>query len=319
VSSVQSSTGFDQASRLRALIDGLDAAGPAKRTPASLGPAFEPATNSRCRVISVSSGKGGVGKTNIAVSLAIALARRGLRATLLDADLGVANADVICGVNPRVRIERVLSDRAAGAPTQLRDVAIDVPGGFKLIPGSVGLSRMADLTPAQRSGLIEAMVQAEANCDVMIVDTGAGVGALVRSMISAADLSLIVTTPEPTALADAYALIKCIKLSGQDAQSLAVIVNQAQDQRESEQVYQRLNAVCKKFLGLDPPLAGWVAQDALLARAVRMRRPILLESPTAPSARTLVALADTVAALAQLDAPADQARPKGWWSRLFGG
>ncbi|MGH7133699.1 MAG: AAA family ATPase [Phycisphaerales bacterium] len=326
----------DQASRLRALMDAP--ALRARQAPATnaIRQADEsrpasPAPRHGARVIAIASGKGGVGKTSIAVNLAIALAATRLRTTLIDADLGVANADVLCGLSPAARIERVLCQRASGGNASLSEIGIAAPGGFTLVPGSAGLGRMADLNTRERQWLVEAMVELESSCDVVLIDTGAGVGALVRAMLGAADLGLVVATPEPTSIADAYALIKSMRPRtattspppagpSADASPLALIVNQAADEREARAVHERIAGVCRRFLAIDPPMAGWVAQDPLMARAVRSRRPILLDAPSSPAARAIARLACTVSAMAALRIPTPvdhaAARPRRWWSAL---
>lgn len=325
----------DQASRLRALMDApalharhASVASSARQIEESRPPA--PVPRRGARVIAIASGKGGVGKTSIAVNLAIALAATRLRTTLIDADLGVANADVLCGLSPAARIERVLCQRASGGNASLREIGIAAPGGFTLVPGSAGLGRMADLNTRERQWLVEAMVELESSCDVVLIDTGAGVGALVRAMLGAADLGLVVATPEPTSIADAYALIKSMRpraatpppaaAPSADASPLALIINQAVDEREARAVHERIAGVCRRFLAIDPPLAGWVAQDPLMARAVRSRRPILLDAPSSPAARGITRLACTVSAMAALriPTPVDGAspRPRHWWSAL---
>ena len=324
----------DQASRLRALMDApalrarqASVAPPSRQVEESPPPA--PAPRGGARVIAIASGKGGVGKTSIAVNLAIALAATRLRTTLIDADLGVANADVLCGLSPAARIERVLCQRASGGSASLSEIGIAAPGGFTLVPGSAGLGRMADLNTRERQWLVEAMVELESSCDVVLIDTGAGVGALVRAMLGAADLGLVVATPEPTSIADAYALIKSMRPRGAmpasaapnaDASPLALIINQAADEREARAVHERIAGVCRRFLAIDPPLAGWVAQDPLMARAVRSRRPILLDAPSSPAARGITRLCSTVKAMAALrvPTPVDRSapRPRRWWSAL---
>ncbi|MBY0309306.1 MAG: AAA family ATPase, partial [Phycisphaerales bacterium] len=184
----------DQARRLRSLMD----AGPL------------PVPGRRARVVAVSSGKGGVGKTNLAVNLAIALQRRGVRTTLLDLDLGLANADLLCGLNPPSRL-----DRAALRDITLEALTVLAPGGFRLVPGSVGLGRpgaraavgLGAPSEADTSALAR-LHELDACSDVVILDTGAGMGQLVRSCLAVAELVLLVATPEPTSIADAYALLK---------------------------------------------------------------------------------------------------------------
>lgn len=322
----------DQATRLRALVGG--AASPAGASLAAAEAVLEsvlarhdarrtqtaPVRTHLARVVAVSSGKGGVGKTNIAVNLCVAMAARGLRIVLLDADLGTANADVLCGLTPAARLDHVVTPLPMhdGAARRVRDILIDAPGGFRLAPGSAGIARMADLGPDEQRRMLELIGELEREADVLVVDTGAGVGRSVTSMLHAADIGLIVATPEPTSMADAYALLKCLVLSEDHewtpahAAALRLAINQTASPTEAEDVHARLSAVCGRFLGIRPKLLGSIAQDLRVAQAVRARRPLVLHSPDSPAARHMVSLA------AQLIEELGVATPQGR-SRTSGG
>jgi len=293
----------DQATRLRNLIEAQgarltlpEAQDDLPVSPRVQVPTTVPTHDHSAKIICVASGKGGVGKTNVAVNLAIALAARGLRVTLLDADLGTANADVICGLMPHARLEHVFAPAGldyhdAGRRT-IRDILVNAPGGFRLVPGSAGIARMADLGAGERRGLLSALNDLEQDADVVLVDAAAGVGRMVTSFVGASDLCLIVTSPEPTSIADAYALIKCVVMRpthGFESPhgDLALILNQVTDFSEASSVHSRLAAVCNRFLGLDLPLAGWIAQDLRVPEAVRARKPFLLRSPKTPASRNI--------------------------------
>ncbi|MBX3357237.1 MAG: AAA family ATPase [Phycisphaeraceae bacterium] len=311
-------TGADQASRLRALMEAMSAPPapaaadePSAHAPTPAPPRILPPHPRAARLVAIGSGKGGVGKSSLAVNLAIAVARQRLRVTLLDADLGTANADVLCGVMPRNRLEHVLRHDSESRPS-LADIAIDAPGGFRLVPGTAGIARLADLSPHDRAAMIDSLDELEAGADLVLIDTAAGVGSSVTSFLLAADLSLIVTTPEPTAIADAYALIKCLATvpesdgGGRSASewggrgepwdrggrlpSLRLVVNQARDQDEAASVHARISGVSERFLGLTIPLAGWIAQDLRVSQAVRSRRPLLLEHEASPAGRAITDL-----------------------------
>jgi flagellar biosynthesis protein FlhG len=301
----------DQAAGLRALIKQLEAkqlAAPRRERAhrahppvthhphpptAAPVPAMTPAP-AAARVITIASGKGGVGKTNLSVNLAAALAQRGRRVTLVDADLGVANADLLCGLTVARRVEHVLRT----GQQALQTIALDAPGGFRLVPGSAGVARMADLSPAEREGLARHIVALERESDLVLVDAGAGVGALVRSLVQSAGTCLLVATPEPTAIADAYALIKCCQTGASAVMTAGtrwrLVVNQVRDEDEAHAVFGRVRLAAERFLGVEVSLAGWVPVDAQVPAAVRARMPLLLRSPESPAAGAIRQLAGRV-------------------------
>src|SRR5688572_2823429 len=218
----------DQATHLRSLVQGSSA-------PADAGAgAAMPPRRQRATVVAITSGKGGVGKSNVAVNLAITLAGAGKRVTLLDADLGLANADVLCNVDLRTNLSHVIARKK-----ELSDVLVKAPGGFNLIGGASGLARMADLTDDDRQRLVDALGELEQQADVILIDTGAGISPNVLSFTRAADHVLVVTTPEPTAITDAYAVIKVISRDGTDRR-LSLLVNQARSPAEARVVYERI-------------------------------------------------------------------------------
>jgi flagellar biosynthesis protein FlhG len=309
--------GDDQATRLRSLMNAepvgvIEAPAPAPRPQWRDDRTAALAAARTAAVVAIASGKGGVGKTNISVNLAIALAAKGLRVTLLDADLGTANADVLCGVHPAARLDHVLAPgrldyQDAGRRT-IRDIAIDAPGGFRLVPGSAGIARMADLDAFERRWLVAALIELAADADVLLIDAAAGVGAGVTTLLEAADLGVVVATPEPTAVADAYALIKCLSLGARAGQAplderLALVVNQAASPLEAFATHARLAGVCRRFLALDLPMLGFVAHDVRVGEAVRAQRPLLLRSPAAAAARGVVELAGAVTNILGLQLP----------------
>lgn len=298
----ETDTAHDQASRLRALVNSGERSAENQNRFRGLvsdprredhrRPSAQPEPRRRdAFVITVASGKGGVGKTSMAVNLAVALAEQRWRVSLLDADLGTANADVLCGLNPAARLEHVLTDLPVhdGARRSILDVAVTAPGGFRLIPGASGIARLADLNEHQRSRLLDSMAELERESDIIVVDAAAGVGGMVTTLLNASDLGLIVVTPEPTSIADAYALIKCAR-SGAGAdlwRAPALLVNQAVDHAEAQSVYSRMAAVCHRFLGFRPGLLGWVAHDLRVGEAVRSRRPVLLGAPSTRASRQI--------------------------------
>ncbi len=261
------------------------------------------------RAIGISSGKGGVGKTNLAVNLAVSLAQRGLKVALLDADLGLANADVLCGLTPRATLEDVISGERT-----LEEVMVHAPGGFRLVPGASGVSRLADMGQSQRREVLLQLMRLERSVDVLLIDTGAGIGANSMAFAAAAHTILITSTPEPTAIADAYGAIKTLVARGR-RDRMQLVVNMALSEDEANAVHARIDRVCKAFLNTRLGYAGSIPFDAALPASVRRREPVTLASPHAPSS---VALRRLAARLAGEADPAPTDVRKGFLARLAG-
>src|SRR5438105_11167212 len=198
----------------------------------------------RASVIAITSGKGGVGKSNIAVNLSIKLASAGKNVVLLDADLGLANADVLCSIDLPYNLSHVIARKK-----ELHEVMVTAPGGFKLIGGASGLARMADLTDFDRRRIAEALAALEHSADTIIIDTGAGISPNVLSFTRTADHVLVVTTPEPTAITDAYAVIKVISKDGTERR-LSLLVNQSRTPHAGRIVQERIAQVARQLLGV---------------------------------------------------------------------
>jgi flagellar biosynthesis protein FlhG len=339
--------GGDQASRLRSMVINLPAPGATRGTATPKDPLPEAASGDAhqraragavrtCPVVAITSGKGGVGKTSTCVNLAIALAKRRVRATLVDADLGLANADVLCGLTPTTRLDSVVDfgrddsgryRRWRDQPRSLTQISVDAPGGFRLVPGSVGIMRMANLPATQRDHLLAGLVELERDSDVVLIDTGAGLSDGVTSFAAAADLAVVIATPEPTSIADAYAMIKCVSQlrapargAGREPEGapprLALLVNQATTPAEGQAVHARIAATCRRFLGMELPLLGVLAHDPAVSQAVKSRTPVLMAAPTSRIAKDLTTLSKSLANMLQVKVPEEPATVKrglfGW-------
>lgn len=243
----------------------------------------------RASVIAITSGKGGVGKSNISVNLAIQLASAGKKVVLLDADLGLANADVLCNVDLPCNLSHVIARKR-----ELNEVMVQAPGGFQLIGGASGLARMADLTDLDRQRIVDSLGQLEEQADIILIDTGAGISPNVLSFTRAADQVLVVTTPEPTAITDAYAVIKVLHREGYDRR-VSLLVNQTRYGGEGRAVQQRIAAVARQFLGVTVYEAGSVPSDEQVSLSVRRRTPFVLSSPRCPAAVAVTQLATRLA------------------------
>ena len=281
----------DQAEQLRNLANSSWA----DKTRSSASP------NSRStRIIAISSGKGGVGKTNVVVNLALAMARQNRRVLILDADLGLANIDVVMGITPRFNLQHVISGQKT-----IREIAIPGELGVQVISGGSGLTELANLTDEQRDRLIAGMSELETMADVLLVDTGAGIGANVLQFILAAQELIVVTTPEPTAITDAYSLIKVVSRLSSDV-SLKLLVNQVRTAREAEEITNNITGVAKRFLHLDIGTYGSLPYDTNLVKAVRRQMPVTLAYPNSPAAYAFGSLA---ARIWNEEPPALQSKP----------
>lgn len=225
-------------------------------------------------VFSVTSGKGGVGKTNIAVNLACCLAQEGKRVVLLDADLGLANVDVMMGLTPSRNLFHLFHEGAS-----LSEILCDTPYGFKMLPASSGMTEMLALSTGQKLELLEAVDTLEDMVDYFIVDTGAGINDNVLYFNLAAQERLVVLTPEPTSLTDAYALIKVMNLR-HGVDRYKVLVNMVPDMKTAKDIFLRLHMACDHFLnGISLDLVGVIPRDPAVRKAVVRQRPFCADDP----------------------------------------
>src|SRR5690606_15577874 len=235
----------------------------------------------RARVLTVTSGKGGVGKTNLSVNLGIALVRRGLRVVVVDADLGLANVDIVLGVD----VERSLWDLLHGG-LSVEAVLVPGPGGLERLPGGSGVRELAALRDGDPRRLLHHLWQPRAMVDGLPIGAG--------------DEVLIVTTTDPSALADAYAMVKVISARRADAR-LLIAVNMAADFREGEATFQRLDSAARRFLGVQTTLLGVVPRDAAVIQAVKRQQPFVLATPQVAAARAVEAMARRLAGVPEAE------------------
>ncbi len=241
------------------------------------------------RAVAVTSGKGGVGKTNLAVNLAVCLAGLGKKVCLLDADLGLANADVLCNLSPRLTLEHVVSGRC-----RLAEAMLLAPGGFRLIPGASGVARLADLDSEHRLRLLTQLAALERLADVVVIDTSAGLSANVLAFAAAAHRVLVTTTSEPTAITDSYGMIKALLAQAPKAR-IELVVNMVSHEQEASSVFDRIDRVSRTFLKRSIDYAGAIPMDEQVREAVQQRVPFVLYAPDTPATEAMRRLARRVA------------------------
>jgi len=250
-------------------------------------------TGSCTHVIAVVSGKGGVGKTLAAVNLSIALAARNHRVILFDMDMGLANADIVLGVEAACTWSDVI-----GGKRTLDDIIIQGPGEISFVPGSSGVTHLANLSEFERHQLKLAMRSIENRYDIVVLDCGAGISKNVIGVAASADTILVMATPEPTAVTDAYAMIKALACNTDGgiyardpAGSIGVMVNMAESRREAKETYDRLASVAARFLHVPVSDYGYILRDDYVSTAVRQRCPVILRYPRSSASSCLMATA----------------------------
>ncbi|MEE8271078.1 MAG: MinD/ParA family protein [Alphaproteobacteria bacterium] len=260
-------------------------------TDASATASMPPAADSAGRkLVAVASGKGGVGKTWFAITLAHALASMGQRILLFDGDLGLANVDIQLGLMPKRDLVSVFEGEITMKGALHRHEAC----GFDIVAGRSGSGTLAGLSTQRLADLESELVALAAGYDRVIVDLGAGIDRTIRRMAGHAGMVLVMTTDEPTALTDAYAFIKVLHGIRPDA-DIRAVVNLASSGASGERTYATLHNACRKFLKLSPPLAGIVRQDRLVRAAIRAQTPLLVRSPTTDAAADVEAIARRLA------------------------
>lgn len=236
--------------------------------------------NNKAKIITVTSGKGGVGKSNFVVNLGILLQNRGKKVLIFDADIGMGNDDVLMGLYPKYNIFDIIFSEKS-----IEDIIVEGPNGISLIPGGSGLNRVQELTQEQRKQFLEKLENLD-EFDYILMDTGAGVSKSILSFISASEDLIILTTPEPTAITDAYSLIKAtdhFKLKNE----AKIIVNKVFTRKEGEDTYNKFEATVNKFLNIKVKYLGCILDDKKLVQSVREQKPFVLLYPNCDAAKDI--------------------------------
>jgi flagellar biosynthesis protein FlhG len=241
------------------------------------------------RVIAVSSGKGGVGKTNVVANLALGLTRLRKRVLVLDADLGLANMDVLLGLTPRYTIEQFFNQEK-----RFSEIIIQGPGGMAIVPAGSGVFDLVDLSESQKLYLQSELDLLAEDVDILLIDTGAGISRNVLYFNMAAHESIILATPEPTSITDAYALIKVLSTRF-EKKHFSILVNVVSNEREAREVFLKISRVADRFLrSLSLDYLGFIPFDEKIPEAVRLQKAVLELYPQAPSSRSLLAVAKSL-------------------------
>jgi len=290
--------GQDQAARLRRLVAEVRGG----RTTARVTDAIIPT-----RVVAITSGKGGVGKTSLSINLGLALAQRKQKVAILDADLGLANVDIAMGLLPKYNLAHVIRGERT-----LEEIIIEGPFGISVIASGSGVSELANLSDDKRDILLSSLAGLKRRYDFLIIDTSAGLGRNVLGFVLAADEVLVVTTPEPTSFIDAYSMIKVVLQENPDAR-VKLVINMVRDEAEAREVGDRLVLLANRFLGATVTPEAFIVRDPSVGEAVREQTPLLMLYPNCAAAKCIHSLAAKLASGRAAGAKSDL---RGFFSRV---
>ncbi len=240
------------------------------------------------KVITISSGKGGVGKTNVVANLAVALSKFGKKVVLLDADLGLGNLDVLLGLTPKYNFGHVIRGEK-----EISEILVEGPAGVMIIPAASGLQELTSLTAEQKINLFSQLEGLDDNIDFLLIDTAAGISQNVLFFNIVAGEMIIVVSPEPTSIVDAYALIKVLH-TRHGEKKFRLLVNQAKDTREGLEVYKNVSVVADKFLNISIDYMGFIPYDENLRKAVRQQKPIIELFPASKASKSFTDMAHII-------------------------
>jgi flagellar biosynthesis protein FlhG len=261
------------------------------------------------RVIAVTSGKGGVGKTSLTVNLALLFARQGRRVLILDGDTGLANVDILLDLKPRATLRHLLAGEVG-----IDEVLLESESGVTVLPGGSGVAELSELSAAAQRELLEAVDCLGDRYDTVLVDTAAGIGSNARFFAGAAQEVIVVATPEPTSMADAYAMIKVLSRHCGVTRA-GLVLNQVVGKEEARDVFERLDQLCARFLPVSLDFLGTIPRDAHVREAVMAQSPLVTAYPACPASQALAKLADDILSRPAPTGP--DGRLQLFWTRLL--
>lgn len=286
---------LDQAQRLRQMAVNGSEANKTGKTP---------------RIITVTSGKGGVGKSNFVVNLSIAIQKTGKKVLIFDADVGMGNDDVLMGFLPKYNVFDVIFDNK-----NIEDVVIEGPFGVKLLPGGSGVARINEITNSQRNSFLGKLSNLE-DLDYIIMDTGAGINRSVLGFISCCDELILIVTPEPTSLMDSYSLLKAV-VHFKIKSKTKVVINRTFDKKEAEETYNKFQNAVKNFLKMDISYVGNVSEDRKLVLAVKSQEPFIIGSPNCAAAQDIVKIANKLIGDSERENELGKSGIQGLFKKIF--
>lgn len=275
----------------------------------------QPETRRTVRLIAVTSGKGGVGKSNTSINLALCIRRMGKRVVILDADFGLANIEVMFGMVPRLTLADLIYNGK-----DLKDIIIEGLEGVRFISGGSGIANLSTINDEDLKKIVVKLSELENIADVVIIDTGAGIAPSVLEFLAACPEIILVTTPEPTSVTDAYALMKALKLyPGFDKKSaqIKLVANKVMSAKEGNNLFEKLSVVVKKFLDIDIEMLGCVPQDNCISKSVMRQKPVSIMYPNAAASKAYLEIATRIMQNDKLSEEA-QNGVKSFLGRLFG-
>lgn len=273
---------MDQASTLRKITNADRKVDDRNYTP------FTRECKTAARVIAVTSGKGGVGKTNVVANLAFLFSQMDLKTLVLDADMALANIDILLGLTPKYNLQHVICGEK-----QIAEIIIKGPGGMAILPASSGVQELSELTYEQKLCLLSELGRLNKTVDILLIDTGAGISSNVMYFTMAAQEKIIVVSPEATSITDAYAVMK-VMAKKYDEKCFKMIVNSVKNAGEAQEVYRNLSLVTERFLDVSIDCLGWIAQDEHIAKAVKQQKPVTQIYPQAEASRCFLKLAKKI-------------------------